>query len=136
MPLRDYVDRALADLARYHDATVTGIQAEIDRRIGEVQRETEGRFREQATGVAATTAALDKRLDTMNEFREQVRDVTARKVDADLFEQTVTALRGRIDRAEAALERQRGRMGAYAATGTIIVVVVAVLTLVVGHVKF
>lgn len=135
VPLRDYVDRGLADLARYHDKTVGSIQEEIDRRLSEVQRETEGRFREQATAVAAATAALDKRLDGMNEFREQIRDTTAHKIDGDLFRQVTDALMARVDVAEAALERQRGRMSAYATISAVLVTAVTVLTLVLNHIR-
>lgn len=98
VPLRDYTDRALADLARYHDATTGAIQAEIDRRLGEVQRETT--FRLNAADAANAT------------------------------------LLTRVERAEAALERQRGRMSAYAAIGSVLVVAVAVLTLILNHVRF
>jgi hypothetical protein len=134
--LRDYIDRGLGDLARYHDAGITGLQTELDRRLGEVQRETEGRFREQAAAVLAATSALDKRLDAMNEFRESVRDITGRKIDADLFRQTTDALLSRLERAEAALERQRGRMGAYAAVSVFLVTAVTVLTLVLNQIRF
>ena len=136
VPLRDYVDRGLADLARYHDATVAAIQDEIDRRIGEVQRETESRFREQATALAASSAALDRRLESMNEFREQVRDTTARKVNEDLFRQVTEALAARIDLTEATLERQRGRMSAYATISAVLITVVTVLTLILNQVRF
>jgi septal ring factor EnvC (AmiA/AmiB activator) len=136
VPLRDYIDRGLAELARYHDATVSGIQAEIDRRLGEVQRETEGRLREQATAREQVAASLERRLDGMNEFREQVRDTTARKIDADLFRQTVGELMGRLERAEAALERQRGRMSAYVAGTSFLMLAIAILTLVINHYRF
>jgi hypothetical protein len=95
--LRDYVDRGLGDLARYHDAGITGLQGEIDRRLGEIQRETGYRLSENATA----------------------RD----------------ALLARVERAEAALERQRGRAAAYAAVSVIAVTIVAVLTLVLNHVR-
>lgn len=133
--LRDYVDRGLADLARYHDKTLGDVQAEIDRRFGEVQRETEGRFREQATATRAATAALDKRLDSMNEFRNAIRDVTDRKVDADLYRAATDAILARLDRAESALDRQRGRMGAYVAVSAFLVTAVTVLTLVLNHIR-
>ena len=135
VPLRDYMDQGLADLARYHDATVDAIQSEIDRRLGEVQRETESRFREQGTALNAASAALDRRLEGMNEFREQIRDVTARKVDDSLVRQTTEALAARVDAAEAALERQRGRMSAYATISVILVTAVTVLTLVLNHIR-
>jgi hypothetical protein len=135
VPLRDYIDRAVTDLTRYHDATVSSIQSELDRRLGEVQRETESRFREQAAAVLAANAALDHRLDGMNEFRESIREVTSRKIDTDLFTETIDALRARVERAESALERQRGRMGAYAAVGTIAVIIIAIMTLVINHIR-
>jgi hypothetical protein len=134
--LRDYVDLAVANLARYHDATVSVIQEEIDRRMAEMQRETEGRFREQATALSAASASMDHRLEGMNEFREQVRDTTSRKVDADLFRQTCDALADRIDRAEGALERQRGRMSAYVAGTSFLLLAIAILTLIINHYKF
>lgn len=133
--LRDYVDRTLGDLTRYHDRDLAYLQAEIDRRLGEVQRETAGRFREQATTLTASTAALDRRLEQMNEFREQVRDVTARKVDEALFRQTTGELLARVEKAEAALERQRGRIAAYAVVLTVISVLVAILSLILNHVQ-
>jgi hypothetical protein len=136
VPLRDYVDRALADLTRYHDRDTASLQAEIDRRLGEAQRETESRFREQAAAALAATSALDKRLDAMNEFRESIRDTTARKIDTDLYRQTVDSLTARMEAIEATQDRQRGRIAVYSAAGSILIVVVAILTLILNHVQF
>ena len=136
VPLRDYVDRGLTDLAKYHDVTVSGIQAEIDRRLGEIQRETDLRLSQQAAAVAAATAALDRRLDAMNEFREQIRDTTARKVDTDLYRQASEQIGARLENIESMLDRARGRMSAYAAVSAFLITVVTVLTLVLNHIPF
>ena len=136
VPLRDYIDRGMADLAKYHDATVSGIQAEIDRRLGEIQRETDLRLSQQAAAVSAATAALDRRLDAMNEFREQIRDTTARKVDTDLYRQASEQIGARLENIESMLDRARGRMSAYAAVSAFLVTAVTVLTLVLNHIHF
>lgn len=129
--LRDYIERGLTDLARYHDRDTATLQAEIDRRLSEVQREIESRFRETGAAAAAARSGLDRRIDALADRVDTIRDALAGKTS----EGRTGDLQSRLEKAEAALERQRGRLAAYAAIASFLTVAVAVITLVVNHVR-
>ena len=131
VPLRDYIDARLADLERYHDTTVKAIQDELDRRLAVMTHDVEGRFTAVASQTVTAEATLDARLERMNEFRDAMKDQAARKVDTSEFK----ALAERVDKAEKALDQQRGRMSVYAALGSLILVGIAILTLAVNHIR-
>ena len=106
--LREYIDRGLGDLAKYHDATVNGIQAEIDRRLGEIQRETNTRLDGQAKEATA--------------LKDRAGDAADRIVD-------------RLDKLEQVIDRQRGRQAAYASLATLAGVILTLLILLAAHVS-
>lgn len=120
--LRSYTDQRLTDLARYHDATVTGLQDELDRRLAVMTDAIDQRFGAIATQTSASAAALDSRLERMNEFRD---------ADTDLFK----ALAERVDNVERALDRQRGRMTVYASLSGVVLVAIGIATLIINHVR-
>jgi hypothetical protein len=131
VPLRDYVDARLADLARYHDTTLRAIQDEIDRRLAVMTHDIEARFGSLTAAADAAASAVDARLERANEFRDAMRDQAAHKTDTGEFR----ALADRVDKVEQAMDRQRGRMAVYAALSGLILVGIAILTLAVNHIR-
>lgn len=129
--LREYIDRRLEDLARYHDTTVKAIQDEIDRRLAVMTHDIEAQFAALAKQTTAAAATLDARLERMNEFRDAMRDQAGRMVTSSRFED----LAARVDTVEKALDQQRGRMTVYAALSGVILILIAIATLIVNHVR-
>lgn len=129
--LRSYTDQRITDLTRYHDATVTALQEEIDRRLSVMTEAVDQRFAVMGEQTAGAATALDARLERMNEFRDAMKDQAARMVDTDLFK----ALADRVDNVERALDRQRGRMTVYASLSGVVLVLIAIATLIINHVR-
>lgn len=127
-----YVDRALDDLRIFHDATLSDIQSELDRRLAAQQRESDQRFTESVDRVQTALASLDKRLDGMNEFREALRDQQARMATTAY----VDAVSVRMSNLEAAIERQRGRTAAITAIAGGLAVFITVASFVLTHIHF
>jgi hypothetical protein len=114
VPIRDYVDRA-----------VDFLQAEIDRREASRTR-----------AVEKAEEDINRRLSAMNEFRAAMADQAGRMVTRDAADKQHAALADRLDKIEAAVDRQRGRQAAYAAIITITGVIVSIAVLIVTHVHF
>jgi len=121
VPLRDYID-IRANL----------LQEEMDRREASLVMHTE-KAREE----------MNRRLNTMNEFRDAMRDQAARMMTRDTFELTATAERersnavhasfsDRLDKLESMLDLQRGRQMAYTAlialSGAVATIAVLIFT--------
>ena len=134
VPIGRYVDERFRSAEREMAFRWQVTEDEIDRRIRAVQ--------DTAT---ATARALESRLDGMNEFRSAMADQFARAVTREMFDaatesQTarVNALIGansdRLDRAEAILDRQRGRQAAYAAIAAIAGVLLTIAIIAAGHI--
>jgi hypothetical protein len=106
---KDYIDARFEDLLIKHQGDFKSVQDEVDRRIDSMRREIDLRFLEASN-----------RLDRM----EELRDSKLKGID------------GRLDGVEAIQDRQRGRIAAYATISGVLLIAVAVLTLVLDHVKF
>jgi len=125
IPLRDYIDRGMADLTAYHNKDTGQIHAELDRRIVTVMRELDMRF-----------AQVTDRISHLNELREAMRDQAASFVTAEVINTKFNEIEHRTERLEGAFERQRGRAAAYAAIAGLVGIVATVLTLFINHVRF
>jgi hypothetical protein len=110
-------DVATVTLRDYVDIQFHLLQAEIDRR-----------FVAELRAVEAAGAAMERRLDSMNEFRAQFADTISRFEPREYAESQREALRERIEKVEAEQSKARGRISAYA----VIVAVAGVLLAVFG----
>jgi hypothetical protein len=106
--IKDYVDARLQDLRLMHERDLKNQQDEIDRRIEAAGREMNYRF-----------GQADERMDRM--------DVTHR-ARQDLVESQVDDIQGQLN-------RQRGRMAAYATVTGILLLLLTVFGLVLDHVR-
>lgn len=107
--LRELIEQRIADLElRFHEHVVRNLeQHEVLRHAVEQRRRDAHRDQDQeAARVAATHAALDKRLDGMNELRRQIEAERALYVDRDRLDAVVKSLEGQIDGVSRNLEGQ------------------------------
>ncbi len=79
LSLRDYVDQAQASTRREIDALRAEVnqwravmQEELNRRYHAIHVEVDRRFLESKSAVLLATGALEKRLEGMNELRQQI----------------------------------------------------------------
>lgn len=109
-------------MKEYVDSCVTSLQEEMNRRVEAQYRESEQRFSamNRATEVAKTE--LSARLDGMNEFRDALRDQTARSVSRELMDSVVKSLEDRIRTLEANASNLAGR---FMMIGSIVSILVA-----------
>jgi acyl carrier protein phosphodiesterase len=109
-------------MKEYVDSCVASLQDEMDRRVQAQIRESEQRFSalNRATEVAKTE--LSARLDGMNEFRDALRDQTARSVSRELMDSVVKSLEDRIRTLEANASNLAGR---FMMIGSIVSILVA-----------
>lgn len=70
----------------------------LDQRLEAVEKHLTSRVDGIQTAAIAATAALDKRLDGMNEFRAAVQDLIARCITRLEFEAEIKAVRESMDR--------------------------------------
>jgi hypothetical protein len=80
----------IVSLREYVDTRLAAMESHFDMRLGAIDR---------ATAIAVTT--MDKRLDAMNEFRDALRDTTARLATRDellLSSQRFTELLERVEK--------------------------------------
>jgi hypothetical protein len=136
MRIRDYVDARISDLRAQHFSDIAMVQAEIDRRVAEIIRERDARFRKLTDGIKTASAALDHRLEAMNEFRAQMREQGTSYVRRDMLDVFGQAVNARLDHVEAAPERARGRMSVYAGLAAAAAAAVAIITLAANHIRF
>lgn len=73
--LREYIEAKIADYERHHDALHVELQRAVDKADAALAERT-----------SVALAAIDRRLDGMNEFRKSLEDVTNRAVPRDLFD--------------------------------------------------
>lgn len=98
-----------------------------------LQTNVELRFRDAERATALATAALEKRLESMNEFRDQLRDQAAKFITRTEIEDKVAAsqpvlatVNGRLGGLENARANLEGRMWAIGVFVTIISVAVSI----------
>jgi hypothetical protein len=154
---RQTADAQMASHEHAADIRFQNIQDEIDRRLASFQREVEQRFLDGKEQTATTGAALERRLDGMNEFRLQISDQAARMVSRDMFEaaqdsidrrinadrsnwerllaQATDAVKDRVDKLEAEADKSRGKSGANAQLVAIISLVIAVISVIILFLK-
>ena len=106
---RDYVDRGLGDLARYHDKNMADTREDFGRRLAAMTRETDQRFTQVTISADAAHASHDAQLAHMDE---------------------------RTKLLEAALEQSKGRQAAWNYFMALVIVGVTLLTLFINHVRF
>lgn len=123
--IRVYVDARISDLREFHNHTMQDVQDEIDRRFAGIERER-----------AAYMETLNERLNRMNYLREAMRDQQSAFVTSELFNATVGALNEKLSDAISAYDRQRGRFAVYSGIGVFVLVAVALMELVLNHVRF
>lgn len=118
--LRDYVDIRINDLQKQLEIHVATIQQQLDRRIVDANHATD-LAREQ----------MDKRLEGMNEFRQQLNDQTAKfitrdevQAKQDAYIPTINEVQRRLSLIENSLANIQGRMWAIGVGFTILTVVI------------
>lgn len=102
VPLRDYVDTCVRALERQfaaHDEEVTARE-----RIHQDAHSREHRMTEEA--IDRASAAMDKRLDGMNEFRRQIEDIAARLLPRAEAEAAMSGLRREFETFSAAIRAE------------------------------
>lgn len=107
-------------LKEYLDSNVAFLQQQIDRRIADANHATD-LAREQ----------MDKRLESMNEFRQQLNDQTAKfitreevQAKQDAYIPTINEAQRRLSLIENSLANIQGRMWAIGVAFTILTVVI------------
>jgi hypothetical protein len=100
LSLRHYVDQAQASTRREIDALRAEVgqwravmQEELNGRYYAMQSDVDRRFLEAKTAVQLATGALDKRLEAMNELRQQIASERGRYATKD----DLAALKERFD---------------------------------------
>jgi len=121
---REFVERLVNDLRDRHVAELTAIQAEIDRRVAAERHEAELRF-----------TSLDQRFGQLDSAVDRLAGQIAELIPRDDAETVTGQLEKRIGLAEAAIQRQRGRTAAYASAMSVLLVLIALLTLILNHVR-
>jgi hypothetical protein len=106
--MKEYFDARLSDLYSRHARDLETMQAQVDRRVEALSREMNLRFDQTSD-----------RIDKAEEVRDSKFDV----------------LDGHVDRIDETINRQKGRMAAYAVISGIALIALAMVTLVLDHVR-
>lgn len=148
VPLRDYIDQRCQLL-----------QEEIDRRDEQRRREIDQRLTGTERAIDKAESEMNRRLESMNEFRDAMRDQAARMMTRDAFDlaaasekdraeaihtaqaaridklESADGLAGRIDKLESVVDRQRGKQAAYALIAAVVGALVPIIIIVIGHIR-
>jgi hypothetical protein len=112
VPLLDYVDRRCDDIQHAAGRTSDGMHREFSELVrlldGEVDRRIAG-LKEQ---IESSRAAMEHRLEGMNEFRDQLREQARNYITREVIDGMVTALRDQDTQQETRLRRLEGRVTA------------------------
>lgn len=117
IPLREHLERLIADERARSDDQYKELRRLIDSLVASSQQldraHSEAHTREHVMNDQAIVKAyetMEKRLESMNEFRDQLRDQAATFVRREVLDTAMTGLTQRIEKSEDVFENRIARL--------------------------
>jgi len=112
VPLLDYVDRRCDDIQHAAGRTSDGMHREFSELVRLLDDEVDRRITGLKEQIESSRAAMEHRLEGMNEFRDQLREQARSYITREVIDGMVAALREQDTQQEARLRRLEGRVTA------------------------